>query len=49
MHEMPARADIEDGFRLTEYFLTRDLFAPRGLLMPDARYAYLAELRKAAD
>ncbi len=43
----PTRGDIRDGFRLTEYFLMRDLFAPRGLPMPEARHAYLAELLKA--
>ncbi len=33
--------DLEAGFRLTEYFLTRDVFAPRGLSVPDSRRAYL--------
>jgi len=43
----PPPGDIRDGFRLTEYFLMRDLFAPRGLTMPDARHAYLTEISKA--
>ncbi len=42
----PPPCDIRDGFRLTEYFLMRDLFAPRGLVMPQARHAYLAEISK---
>jgi len=39
-------ADVAAGFRLTGYFLERDVFAPRGLKMPEARSAYLAELAK---
>jgi DNA repair protein RecO (recombination protein O) len=41
-----APAAIIEGFRLTGYFLERDVFSPRGLKMPDARQAYLAELSK---
>ncbi|WP_020176315.1 DNA repair protein RecO [Methyloferula stellata] len=44
----PPPCDIRDGFRLTEYFLMRDLFAPRGLAMPAAHHAYLAEISKSA-
>jgi DNA repair protein RecO (recombination protein O) len=40
-------ADLADAFRLTGYFLERDLFAPRGLPMPDARRAFLAAARAA--
>ncbi len=32
------------GFDLTGYFLARDIYAPRGLPLPDARSAYLAQL-----
>ena len=39
-------ADVWDGFRLTEFFLMRDVFRPRGLGLPQARSAYLAELAK---
>lgn len=42
----PRSADIRDGFRLTEFFLMRDLFGPRGQVLPEARGAYLAELAK---
>jgi DNA repair protein RecO (recombination protein O) len=38
----PLAADIADAFRMTGYFLERDLFGPRGLPMPDARRAFLA-------
>lgn len=37
-----ARTDVLSGFRLTEHFLRRDVFAPRGLALPEARCAYLA-------
>ncbi|MGH6800245.1 MAG: DNA repair protein RecO [Methylocella sp.] len=39
-------ADIRDGFRLTGFFLLRNLFGPRGQTLPEARGAYLAELEK---
>lgn len=42
----PPPGEIRDGFRLTEFFLMRDLFGPRGLALPQARSAYLAELAK---
>ncbi len=35
---------VRAGFRLTGFFLERDIFAPRGQFMPDARAAYLASL-----
>ena len=39
---MDAEAPVEEGdvaaaFALTGFFLTRDIFAPRGLALPDAR------------
>jgi DNA repair protein RecO (recombination protein O) len=42
----PTPCDIRAGFKLTEYFLMRDLFAPRGLPMPEAHHAYLTEISK---
>lgn len=42
----PSPADIRNGFRLTGFFLLRDLFGPRGQTLPEARGAYLAELEK---
>ena len=38
----PGPAEIADAFRLTGYFLDRDLFSPRGLPLPDSRRAFLA-------
>jgi DNA repair protein RecO (recombination protein O) len=38
----PDLRDVEAAFRLTGFFLARDLFAPRGLKMPDSRRAFLA-------
>ena len=34
-------AEIHAGFALTGYFLARNLYAPRGLPLPDARASYL--------
>jgi DNA repair protein RecO (recombination protein O) len=39
--------DIAAGFALTEYFLQRRVFEPRGLELPPARAAYLAALARA--
>jgi DNA repair protein RecO (recombination protein O) len=44
----PSQADLRAGFQLTEYFLRRNLFEPRGLGLPDSRRAFLAELHKGA-
>jgi DNA repair protein RecO (recombination protein O) len=44
----PSLADIRAGFRLTEHFLRRDLFEPRGLAFPVARDSFLAQLEKRA-
>ena len=40
--EGPDGKDIANGFRLTGFFLERDLFGPRGLALPEARRTYLA-------
>jgi DNA repair protein RecO (recombination protein O) len=40
--------DVAAGFRLTGYFLERDVFGPRLLRLPDARQAYLADYLKVA-
>lgn len=37
--------EVEDGFRLLDYFVTRDLLAPRGLAFNDARRLYRDALR----
>lgn len=40
----PDAQDLRDAFALTGFFLQRDLFAPRGLPMPDERRALVALL-----
>ena len=40
--EAPTTAEIEAGFRLTGFFLSRDVFEPRGLAEPAARRAFIA-------
>ena len=44
--DAPSAEDVRDGFRLTEYFLRRDVFGPRGLPLPLAREAYLNAVAK---
>lgn len=43
----PDSAAVADAFRLTGFFLVRDLFAPRGQSLPDSRRAFLAAAAKA--
>ena len=43
----PDGAAVADAFRLTGFFLVRDLFAPRGQPLPDSRRAFLAAAAKA--
>jgi len=46
----PSAEDIADGFRMTGFFLARDVFAARGEPLPDSRRAFLvAAARAAAD
>jgi DNA repair protein RecO (recombination protein O) len=40
----PTPADLVDAFRLTGHFLERELFAPRGLKLPDARETLVAAI-----
>ncbi|MEF3365671.1 DNA repair protein RecO [Methylocystis sp. 9N] len=44
----PPCADIVAAFRLTGYFLTRDVFAPRGVPLPAARDLYIGAFSRAA-
>jgi DNA repair protein RecO (recombination protein O) len=39
-------SDIEDGFRLTGFFLSRHVLEPRGLALPDARQQFIAAVRR---
>jgi DNA repair protein RecO (recombination protein O) len=46
--ESPEQASVEEiaqAFRLTGYFLTRDVLAPRGAAMPASRNLYINALR----
>jgi len=42
----PSANDLADGFRLTGFFLARDLFAPSGAPLPDSRAAFLSAAAK---
>lgn len=39
---VPSAGEVAEGFRLTGYFLARDLFEPRAMAEPRARRAFLA-------
>ena len=41
LEAQPSADEIADGFRLTGFFLARDLFALRGEPLPDSRAAFL--------
>ena len=42
----PSPAEIADGFRMTGFFLERDVFAARGEPLPDSRRAFLSAVAK---
>ncbi len=42
----PSAEEIADGFRLTGFFLHRDLFGPSGAPLPDSRTAFLSAAAK---
>ncbi len=51
LRDEAARATAEDvaaAFRLTGYFLERELFGPRGQKLPEAREAFLNAMRRGA-
>lgn len=39
--------DVTKGFVLTEFFLRRRIYEPRGLMLPESRAAFLASLARA--
>ena len=41
LEAQPSADEIADGFRLTGFFLARDLFALHGEPLPDSRAAFL--------
>ena len=42
----PDLDEIRAGFALTGYFLSRDVYEPRGLAVPDTRAAYISALAR---
>ena len=44
----PSEEAVSDAFRMTGFFLARDVFAARGEPLPDSRRAFLAAAAKAA-
>ena len=46
LETLPSAGEIADGFRMTGFFLARDLFAARGEPLPDSRRAFLAAAEK---
>jgi DNA repair protein RecO (recombination protein O) len=44
----PTAEDVADGFRLTGFFLARDLFSLRGEPLPDSRAAFLTAAARGA-
>jgi DNA repair protein RecO (recombination protein O) len=44
----PSGDAVADAFRLTGYFLERDVFGPRGLVMPEGRQALVEASREGA-
>lgn len=45
----PNLAEVEDAFRLTAHFLTRRIMEPRGLVLSDARAAFIASVRRSGQ
>ncbi len=43
----PSAEDVADAFRLTGFFLARDLFGPNGAPLPESRAAFLSAAAKA--
>ena len=43
----PSAGEIADGFRMTGFFLLRDVFSARNEPLPDSRRAFLAAMAKA--
>jgi DNA repair protein RecO (recombination protein O) len=45
----PSAGEIADGFRLTGFFLARDLFGPNNAPLPDSRAAFLSAAAKTQE
>ena len=48
-HAAPKPGEICDGFKLTNFFLQRDVLTPRGLSMPQSRERVISTLQDQAD
>jgi DNA repair protein RecO (recombination protein O) len=46
-HGAPSAADLNEGFRLTGFFLSRDVLEPRNLTFADARAHFIAAIARA--
>lgn len=46
--ERASTREVEEGFRLTGFFLDRHVYAPRGIPAPEARHAFLRALAQPA-
>jgi DNA repair protein RecO (recombination protein O) len=46
-NENPSAADVDSGFALTGFFLSRYVLQPRGLLLSDARAHFIAAVTRA--
>ncbi len=49
LETQPSAGEIADGFRLTGFFLARDLFGPSGAPLPDSRAAFLSAMAKTQE
>lgn len=46
---LPSAAEIESGFRLSEFFLDRHIYGPRAMKPPDERAGFIRALAKTAQ
>lgn len=46
--QLPSAAELDDAFALTGYFLSRHMFEPRGVGLPDARTHLIAAVQRAS-
>jgi DNA repair protein RecO (recombination protein O) len=45
--EKPSATDVANGFEITGFFLSRHLFEPRGLAVPESRRSFIAAILRA--
>jgi DNA repair protein RecO (recombination protein O) len=44
----PSATELSDGFAVTGFFLSRHVFEPRGLTLPDARASFISAIVSAS-